>query len=95
MSRRDPGETAGAKPTGTTLRRKKRDRSWDEKHNSQVAAYRLPLEIKQAIKDMATELDVSTAEVARALLEHGLKAYDAGDLKLQPTTKDKTLYPGD
>ena len=91
--RRDPGKTADAKITGATLRGKQRDRTWDAAHNYQVAGYRLPIELKQAIKDLADKLGVSPAEVARAFFEHGLEAYQRGDIDLTPAPKGKTLYP--
>jgi|APSaa5957512622_1039677.scaffolds.fasta_scaffold127032_1 hypothetical protein len=93
--RRDPAKTSDAKITGTTLKGKKRDRSWDAEHNYQVAGYRIPLELKQAIKDLAVKLGVSPAEVARAFFEYGLEAHQRGDIDLTPAPKGKTLFPGE
>ena len=80
---------------GTSFAKPRRDRNWDKEHNDQVASYRIPVGLKQTIKDIAEQLNVSPADVARALLENGLDAYERGNLQLapQPKQQGQTLYP--
>jgi hypothetical protein len=78
----DPAQTAGVNPPGITAAKRKRDRSWEAAHAGEVASYRLPLELKAAVRDLAESLDVSPADIARVLLEHGLADYKSGKLKL-------------
>jgi hypothetical protein len=78
----DPAQTAGVNQPGITKAQRKRDRSWDTAHNGEVATYRLPLELKTAIHDLADSLGVTPGDVARALLEYGMKGYKSGKLKL-------------
>ena len=93
--RRDPAKTSDAKITGTTLKGKKRDRSWDAAHAVEVASYRIPPELKQAVKDIAADLGVSPADIARLFLERGIDDYQAGkiDVKPQPKQTGMTIYP--
>ena len=74
--------------SGMTFAKPKRDRAWDEKHNYQVASYRIDPEIKQAIKDIAGSLRVSTADIAGYFLTCAIEAYKRGDLKIELEPKD-------
>ena len=93
--RRDPAKTSDAKITGTTLKGKKRARPWDAAHAVEVASYRIPPELKQTVKEIASDLEISPAEVARLFLERGVKDYQAGkiDVKPQPKQTGMTIYP--
>ena len=93
--RRDPAKTSDAKITGTTLKGKKRVRPWDAAHAAEVASYRIPPELKQTVKEIAADLEISPAEVARAFFEYGLEAHQRGDIDLTPAPKGKTLFPGE
>jgi hypothetical protein len=75
-----------------------RNRQWEKEHLPCKAMYRgvdphLALQVKQ----IAGRLLVPVGEVARALLEYGLRAYTAGDLELNPHLNPNgmrmTLYP--
>ena len=88
--RRDPAETAGMNVPGITAAKRKRDRSWDVAHNGEVATYRLPLELKAAIHDLADSLGLSPGDVAKAFLEYGINGYKNGKLKLVTHNKN---YP--
>ena len=72
-----------------------RDRSWDAKRSK--ATYDLPSELIQRIKDIAGELGregaaVKVSDVARLLLETGIKQYEAGALKAKPRPTGFTLF---
>jgi hypothetical protein len=61
-----------------------------------MASYRgIPPELHEALKEIAAELEVTVGEVARVFLEYGLKAYEAGDLALDPKPLPSkfTLFP--
>ncbi len=79
--------------------RAKRNREWERKNK--VTAYRgIPPELNDAMKDIAIKLSISIGDVARAFLEHGIEAYNRGDLALAPrprysTYSSMTLYPQD
>ncbi len=55
----------------------------------------IPEELREQVSRVARELGVPTHEVVRAFLEHGLKSYRAGSLKLEPAPRTVrfTLYP--
>ncbi len=77
---------------------KKRDRSWEAKNSAVTATYRpIPPELQAEIKDVANENMVRVGEVARLFLEHALREYKAGRLKLSPQLRASkyTLYPDD
>jgi hypothetical protein len=82
----------------------KRDRSWEAEQRERLGqvSYRgIPAELNDRISALAEQLDVIKGEVARALLEHGLAAYDRGELELAVEEKPEyeggrrrhTLYP--
>ena len=76
----------------------KRNRDWERKHNDYKATYRgIPPELHEEIKRLARKLNVPLGDVARAFLEYGLAAYEAGDLDLDPQLRigKMTLYPGE
>jgi len=75
-----------------------RSRQWEKDHLPCKAMYRgvdphLALKVKQT----AGQLLVPVGDVARALLEYGLRAYAAGELELNPRLNPNgmrmTLYP--
>ena len=73
----------------------KRNRQWDAGHPTK--SYRgIPEAVDAAIRDLAAELNVNKGEVARALFEYALRAYEQGELTLQPQfrTGRMTLYKG-
>lgn len=71
-----------------------RDRSWEKSHPP--TSYRIPLSLRERITQIAAERDLSTAEIARSFLEHGLAAYESGELELRPVFRGKlTLFPDD
>jgi hypothetical protein len=87
----DPAQTAGVNPSGNTAAKKRRNRSWDTAHNGEVATYRLPIELKAEIHELADSLGLSPGDVAKAFLEYGINGYKNGKLKLVMHTKN---YPG-
>lgn len=93
--RRDPAETANVRQTAVIGGAKpKRDRSWDAAHSAEVATYRIGETAKLAISDISQEVGVSTSDIARAFIEHGITAYKKGILKLSPLpVGKKTLFP--
>jgi hypothetical protein len=77
----------------------KRDRSWEKQARQELGqvTYRgVPVELRDEITRIASELHVTTGEVARAMLEYALQAYLNGDIDLNPVLFDGklTLYPG-
>lgn len=94
--RRDPSETANSDPAPktsglTVAREKKRNRSWEKAQRTgdlvQVSYRKIPTFLRDKIKAIAEEKLVTADEVARAFLERGLEAYEAGDFELTPTLK--------
>ena len=75
-----------------------RNRQWEREHQNQKVTYR-GVEPKLALKvqSIAGELQVPEGEVARAVIEHALRAYERGDLDLYPRPDPNrmrmTLYP--
>ena len=75
-----------------------RNRQWEREHQNQKVTYR-GVEPKLALKvqSIAGELHVPEGEVARAVIEHALRAYERGDLDLYPRPDPNrmrmTLYP--
>jgi len=78
----EPVDVLASRPS-----RAKRDRSWEKQAAKAqgVVTYRgVPPELNKQIKAIADELGVPVGDVARAFLEHGLKAYRNGTLELTP-----------
>lgn len=59
------------------------------------ATYRIPVTLKEQLRTIADEHDVPVGELALFFLDHGLRAYQAGELRLtpEPRTSGKTLFP--
>ena len=74
----------------------KRDRGW-ERRQRQVSYRGIPVELQERLKEIAQQHRVTVGEIARAFLEYGIDAYDAGNLQLEPrpVTEKRTLYPDD
>jgi len=78
--------------------RRTRNRRWEKEHLAQKAMYRgVDPQLALQVKKISSQLLVPTGEVARALLEYGLRAYAEGDLDLDPRPNPQglrmTLYP--
>ncbi len=76
-----------------------RDRSWDARRSR--ATYDLPAELIESVRAIARELadahpeaKVRVSDVARMLLEHGVEAYERGDLgPVDVSSLGETLLP--
>lgn len=79
--RRDASETTGLKVI-TANQPSGRSRQWDKAHNPSVASYRITTELKERIKNLAEELQVSPGALVVRLLDYALAAYDNGDLPI-------------
>jgi len=78
--------------------RARRNRSWEARQRKAGVAvtYRgIPPDLQKRLKRVAEEHSVPVGEVARRFLEHGLDAYEAGELVLRPVLVPGrlTLYP--
>lgn len=105
--RRDPfasSETPNAIPNTNiydSLRvaeERSRNRQWERTHQDQKATYRgVDPKLALKVKNIAGELCVPEGEVARAVIEHALRAYERGELDLYPRPDPQrmrmTLYP--
>ena len=77
---------------------RKRNRHWEKEHNSRKVVYRgVDPKLALRIKEIAGEFAVPEGEVARFLLEYGMRAYHEGDLDLiphpNPDRMRMTLFP--
>lgn len=75
-----------------------RNRQWERAHQDQKVTYRgVEPKLALKVKNIAGELHVPEGEVARAVIEHALHAYERGDLDLYPRPDPErmrmTLYP--
>lgn len=73
---------------------KQRDRRWERDHHA--FTYRgIPTELKEAVKEVAENIQVNTDEVARVFLEFGLQCHRFGEIQLRPNPKGQrmTLFP--
>lgn len=79
---------------------RKRNRHWEKEHNSRKVVYRgVDPKLALRVKKIAGEFEVPAGEVARFLLEYGMRAYNEGDLDLIPYPNPNrmrfTLFPVD
>ena len=75
-----------------------RNRGWEREHQDQKVTYRgVEPKLALKVKYIAGELCVPEGEVARAVIEHALRAYERGELDLYPRPDPDrmrmTLYP--
>lgn len=75
-----------------------RNRQWEREHQNQKVTYRgVDPKLALKVKNIAGELCVPEGEVARAAIEHALRAYERGELDLYPRPDPErmrmTLYP--
>jgi len=105
--RRDPfasSETPNVPPNASvydSLRvaeERTRNRQWERQHQNQKVTYRgVEPKLALKVKNIAGELHVPEGEVARALIEHALRAYERGELDLYPRPDPErirmTLFP--
>ena len=89
----EPIEVLARRPS-----RAKRNREWERRARKErgVVTYRgIPPDLQKRLKRVAEEHSVPVGEVARRFLEHGLAAYEAGELVLRPVLVPGrlTLYP--
>ncbi|HPO85093.1 MAG TPA: hypothetical protein PLN86_04505 [Candidatus Hydrogenedentes bacterium] len=106
--RRDP--FASSEPVSTQLvsptiydslrvaEERSRNRQWERKHQDQKVTYRgVEPKLALKVKNIAGNLHVPEGEVARAVIEHALRAYERGELdlypRLDPNRMRMTLYP--
>jgi len=96
MSEEKKRQTTKASPEGMTFEKgkKPRDRSWDKKHNYQVASYRIDPDTKKAVLELAKDLKVSSGDLADFLLNYGIEAYRQGDLKIDRQPKKYDIKAG-
>jgi hypothetical protein len=106
--RRNPFETSESAPVAAhppsiydSLRvapPRKRNRQWEKEHQSNKVVYRgVDPKISLKVKSIASDLLVPSGEVARAVIEYGLRGYEQGDLDLYPRPNPlrmrMTLFP--
>jgi hypothetical protein len=77
---------------------RKRNRQWEKKHQSHKAVYRgVDPKLALKVKTIAGDLVVPEGEVARAVIEFALRAYQEGELdlipRLDPNRMRRTLFP--
>jgi hypothetical protein len=106
--RRNPFETSEATPPAThvpsiydSLRvaeERSRNRQWERTHQNQKVTYRgVEPKLAWMVKGIAGDLHVPEGEVARAVIEYALRAYERGELDLyprpDPSRMRMTLFP--
>jgi len=79
---------------------RKRNRRWEKEHNSRKVVYRgVDPKLALRVKKISGEFEVPAGEVARFLLEYGMRAYNEGNLDLIPYPNPNrmrfTLFPVD
>jgi hypothetical protein len=77
---------------------RKRNRQWEKEHQSHKVVYRgIDPKYSLRVKSIAEDLRVPTGEVARAVIEYSLRAYEQEDLDLRPRLNPyrlrMTLFP--
>jgi len=78
------------------VEKKQRDRGWEkEESNRPMLFRRVPPPLRQAIKEIADDLQVRVDDVARAFLEFGLQCYQKNQIQVQPVLSEgrRTLFP--
>jgi hypothetical protein len=75
-----------------------RNRQWEKEHQSHKVVYRgVDPKLSLKVKTIAGDLLVPAGEVARAVIEYALRAYEQGDLDLRPRLNPyrlrMTLFP--
>ena len=76
----------------------KHNRHWEKEHLNNKAVYRgVDPKLALRVKTIAADLLVPSGEVARAVIEFALRAYEAGELSLHPRPNPyrlrMTLFP--
>jgi hypothetical protein len=77
---------------------RKRNRQWEKEHQSRKVVYRgVNPKLALKVKSIAGDLLVPEGEVARAVIEFALRAYEQGDFGLRPRLNPyrlrMTLFP--
>jgi hypothetical protein len=77
---------------------RKRNRQWEKEHLNNKAVYRgVDPKLALRVKTIAADMRVPSGEVARAVIEYALRAYEAGELSLHPRPNPyrlrMTLFP--
>lgn len=77
---------SGKRKHGKGLPKKER---WEAR-----ATFRLPVGLKEQLKEVAGEYDVPVGELVLFFLDHGLRAYQSGELRLTPSPRasGRTLF---
>ncbi|MEW6403462.1 MAG: hypothetical protein AB1649_16825 [Chloroflexota bacterium] len=106
--RRDPfasSETVPANPAPPNIydslrvaEERTRNRQWEREHQNRKVTYRgVDPKLALKVKNIAGDLSVPEGEVARAVINHALRAYERGELDLYPKPDPErmrmTLYP--
>ena len=106
--RRDPFDTSEFTPPVANVptiydslrvaEERTRNRQWERTHQDQKVTYRgVEPKLALKVKNIAGDLCVPEGEVARAVIEHALRAYERGELdlypRLDPNRMRMTLYP--
>jgi len=106
--RRNPFETSESTPAAAhppsiydSLRvasKRERNRQWEKEHQSHKVVYRgVDPKLSLKVKSIAGDLLVPSGEVARAVIEYALRAYEQGDVDLHPRPNPlrmrMTLFP--
>ena len=78
--------------------RRKRDRTWEKKHQDHKAVYRgVDAALVLKVKNLAADLFMSEGVVAKSILEYAVYAYEDGYLtlypRLRPNRARRTIYP--
>ena len=89
----EPIEVLARRPS-----RAKRNREWERRARKErgVVTYRgIPPDLQERLKEIAATYEVPVGDVARLFIEHGLRAYEAGELEIKPAlvTGRFTLFP--
>ncbi len=88
--------SAGRAQTSSVKKKRGKDAQKKERWEAR-ATYRLPVVLKEQVKSLADEHDVPVGELVLFFLDHAIRAYQTGELRLNPTphTSGKTLFLDD